>query len=38
MDGPRDMISVTVLGTQALFKLQRLNCHDFPSKKKLKNA
>ena len=33
MDGPRDMISVTVLGTQALFKLQRLNCHDFPSKK-----
>ena len=38
MDGPRDMISVTVLGTQALFKLQRLNCHGFPSKKKLKNA
>ena len=38
MDGPRDMISVTVLGTKALFKLRRLNCHDLPSKKKLKNA
>ena len=31
MDGPRDMISVTVLETQALFKLQRLNCRDFSS-------
>ena len=36
MDGPRDMISVTVLETQALFKLQRLNCRDFSSKKKIR--